>query len=404
MHHNFYKIQPYNFKYVVSFLVCATFVSSTFQDLPMVIGGLYYELGFGFHQKYLNNPFIYLYFLKVFKYIFLLILVGVFINVGDIKKKYGYLFLLILMPQILVDIYQENYLLVVLGLKALIPIIAYFVGRNLKSKDILRLIDFMKISLWVNFIIALYQQLSTIKFLMNQESKLSEYIGIRSGGAFLEPNTFGLYALIYIITIIIAYRRNIISISYTYIFLSLIMIIFSGSRTAMISTLLVIIIFMFTNDIFKKNKIIIQYSVVFLMLVFFMLSIYGRGIDSVLIRISDFYLIFKEASLFELFFGKGFGYGTISSGTYSHIDNSFNISAINTDSQIISFFMQGGGYFLISITILYIVYYLRSNYESRIILVVMLVLGLSVQFIEAWPFGYLAFMLLGFCNRPIKFD
>jgi hypothetical protein len=172
------------------------------------------------------------------------------------------------------------------------------------------------------------------------------------------------------------------------------LIIFSGSRTAFLAGILTILLNL-KYVLTVKNKILIIlgfFSVLILML-------YGRGFDSVFIRANDFYSLLTQGQLSKLFFGNGFGIGTISAGTYSHIDHNFFKPISNTDSQWIAYFVQGGYWVLGLLVMLFLRLMKSSSLNVRVILLNFLILGFGIQFVEAWPFGFLAFMLIGFCNK-----
>ncbi len=384
-----------NDKFLNLFL-CLTFLAAVLQDLFMVIGGHYLNLGFGFHQNFLNNPLIYLYPLKIFKYIFFLIALYLCLIKIDFYrlKKNILLFLLIAMPSIIIDIINDEYLLVILGFKSILAIGAYYIGLYLNPVRFIGLYKLIKITILINSAIAYFQVISIYKFMVNNQANFVEYFGVRAGGTFLEPNTLGLYGLICIIFMITGVKKKIINLSIFYMGLAFALIIFSGSRTAFLAGILTILLNL-KYVLTVKNKILIIlgfFSVLILML-------YGRGFDSVFIRANDFYSLLTQGQLSKLFFGNGFGIGTISAGTYSHIDHNFFKPISNTDSQWIAYFVQGGYWVLGLLVMLFLRLMKSSSLNVRVILLNFLILGFGIQFVEAWPFGFLAFMLIGFCNK-----
>lgn len=393
---NLFRYYSTNLDKLLSFFLGLTFLAAVLQDLFMVIGGLYLNLGFGFHQKFLNNPLIYLYPLKIFKYVFFLILLYlslIKINFNYLKNKI-ILLLVLALPSIIINILNTEYLLVILGFKSILPIFAYYVGLRLNPKGFIRLYQLIKITILINSAFAYFQVISIYKFMISNQANFIEYLGVRAGGTFLEPNTFGLYGLICIIFIITGAKKKIINFSTFYIFLAFVLIILSGSRTVLLATVLTIL-FNLNNIFTVKNKISIILGVFSLLL----LMLWGRGFDSVFIRINDFHSLLAEGQLSKLFFGNGFGVGTISAGTYSHIDLSFYKPISNTDSQWIAFFVQGG-YWVLGLLVIMFVHLIKgSSLDIRVILLNMLILGFGIQFIEAWPFGFMAFMLIGFLNK-----
>ncbi len=393
---NLFKYHSANLDKLLSCFLGLTFLAAVLQDLFMVIGGHYLNLGFGFHQKFLNNPLIYLYPLKIFKYLFFLILLYlslIKIDFNCLKNKI-LLLLVLALPSIIIDILNTEYLLVILGFKSILPICAYYIGLRLNPKGFIRLYQLIKITILINSAIAYFQVISIYKIMISNHANFLEYLAVRAGGAFLEPNTFGLYGLICIIFMITGAKKKIINFSTFYIFLAFTLIILSGSRTVLLAAILTIL-FNLNNILNVKNKILIIlgfFSVLLLML-------WGRGFDSMFIRINDFYSLVSEGQLSKLFFGNGFGIGTISAGTYNHIDNNFYKPISNTDSQWIAFFVQGG-YWVLGLLVIMFVYLMKSSsLDVRVILLNMLILGFGIQFIEAWPFGFMAFMLIGFLNK-----
>lgn len=261
---NLFRYYSINLDKLLSFFLGLTFLAAVLQDIFMVIGGLYLNLGFGFHQKFLNNPLIYLYPLKIFKYVFFLILLYlslIKINFNYLKNKI-ILLLVLALPSIIINILNAEYLLVILGFKSILPIFAYYIGLRLNPKGFIRLYQLIKITILINSAIAYFQVISIYKFMINNQANFLEYLGVRAGGTFLEPNTFGLYGLICIIFMITGAKKKIINFSTFYIFLAFVLIILSGSRTVLLATVLTILFNL--NNIFPvKNKISIILGVFF---------------------------------------------------------------------------------------------------------------------------------------------
>ncbi len=389
----------------LDFFLVACFLSSVFQDFGMVVAGLYSGLPFGFHQNFANNPYIGLYFFKVAKYVFFILALSISLQSiarAPALKVLMVLFLLIL-PSLLIDIANQNYLLIGLGIKAALPIFAYFIGMKMDAMSYKRLVNVIKVSLWINFITAAYQLYSYtghISFTNQDFLSIFRIIKeIRVGGAFLEPNTLGLYGLICILVLFVGARLNLIRLNFTYVGLSYFLIITSWSRTAMVATTVVIFMFFIIPKI--KNNNPIYYFLAVALLIVFSLMLFGRGFLSIQIRLRDFEYLLLHGDLFVRLLGNGFGYGTLSSATFGHIYRDFSIPVINGDSQWIAFYIQGGYWLLIGALGAFLYAFFVKSFEAKIILISMCLVGFGIQFIEAWPYGFLAFALIGYCSRQV---
>lgn len=384
----------------------ATFLSAVFQDTVMVMAGIYNKLPFGFHQNVESNPFLPLYVLKVAKYLFsisaLCIAWRFFPTNPPIKVLSATIFLLF--PSILVVAFNQSYELILLGIKAWIPVFGYFIGLKIDTTGYTRLVNLIKISLLINLSIAAYQEYFYIQHLSFNDFGFETIFriikNIRVGGVFLEPNTFGLYGVICMLTLIIGSRINTTKANLLYCSLAYLLIIMSVSRTALVAATFVIGIFLIVPKIKQnKNPTPFLLVMVFLLLILF-LMIFARGLESILIRFRDFQDLLLQDNLVVNLFGRGFGTGTISSATYDHVVNGYASPMINVDSQWISIYIQGGFWLLLTLSIfLTYIFFVVASYEIKVIMIVAAIVGCNTQFIEAWPFSFILFMLMGFCKQ-----
>jgi hypothetical protein len=203
-----------------------------------------------------------------------------------------------------------------------------------------------------------------------------------------------------ILILSIGARLSIVKFNLTYIGLAYLLIIISWSRTAMLAATFTLITLSVVPAV-RSNRKHIYYFLVIVLLTIFVLMLFSRGFESIQIRLRDFEDLLLRGNFSIRILGSGFGYGTVSAATYGHVFRDFSISVINGDSQWIAFYIQGGYWLLIGALGVFLYAFFAKSFEVKVLLFAMFLVGFGIQFIEAWPFGFLAFTLIGYCDQHV---
>ena len=224
-----------------------------------------------------------------------------------------------------------------------------FCHRHLNAAFLLRVLSYSNLVLILEFFYALLQRLQAVT---HQGVSVISIGHMRSVGTFAGPNSLGLYlSLMLVINLYILDR---LKYSLFYSVLCILGIYFTGSRTAFMIVILIVLFKLKENFLGNFSKVRVQ-KVMLDFLIFFPVLLYlpwyvkdisdRGGADAALIgtRREIFLNLFKNSDLFSILFGHYLGYGSNSVVTYQKelgvdVGQSYSFIADSTPSYLIAQF------------------------------------------------------------------
>jgi hypothetical protein len=379
------------------FFLCAI-ATAVLSDLPISVWAMLNELPTQ-PQKYIGYASIVgFYWIKTFKYLFLGLAVGLALVIllkNRTMNRWLLLRVIVLTgfcigPSIMVRLFTPDIPHFLAGFKALSSLGALLVGCYLTRQNWNEIEDLLGNLLIFNIAIALMQQVyGYFACPISATGCLGITEGYRSTGTFSEPNTLGALAVAGLLISAILRFKTSPSLKIT--ILCVITLIFSGSRTSFIAALFPLLL-SYSGEKFNWNKS--PFTMIFF--VIFLLAggwyLYIRGFESGLER---FEILCNAMPIDEWLWGRGFGSGTQSIHSYSHMNPSLPISLENIDSLYASLWIQGGAWLLVTLGITTAYIFFKHSLLIKTTIAVFLFMGMGLVDIEVWPFNILVFSLMG---------
>lgn len=287
-----------------------------------------------------------------------------------------------------------------IGLRAFLSLLVFYVGTFMTSSDIKKMAHLIGILIIFQMIVSVGQQVVGYIWLDVTE------LGYRSTGTFYDPNTLGMFGVA-CLTVFLLYPG--LKWKYLYFISALVVVVLSGSRTAVLVVLVALFIQIFLN---RNNPLPIRGMAaalvlpIILLLPSFLELVTGRtnvmaNIFSEGGRLWSFLNYLESASFTEIIIGKGLGMGTnalsILSG-FITIPAWISIRDLITDSIYTSLFIQGGALLLLSyVSFVITPLFVKGEQHFPLLLpLVMTVAGLGSITIEVYPFNVIMLALYGF--------
>lgn len=387
------------FKKSAIYFFVVSVLAATLQGAGLSFATLYHDLPASAH-KYINNfpQYTFLKFGFIWFFLFSIVKVATFlISVISIffyyiqdevfndrqrfflyikSKRIIIIFLIIgIIPSVLYCVIQNKWFQLAVGGKTLLPVLAIFIGISLS------LYDLKKLSRWLDWGVVACLVISLLQLI--QAYKYCDGICVRTTGLFIEPNTLASFALGRILILYLdrgKYYLLTIAISGLVIFLA-------GSRSIGIAFLISCIFFYGPNT----KKLMTLFSIGLAGIFFSILS--GRGIESILIRLRNFYTVDLNA----IIFGNGLGSGTQASHLYAKFSGSTVVPLLQSDMQVLSLIHQGGLWLIIFLaTATLWTFIFSKNNNLKYILLVFWSSGAGIISMEVWPLNIMIFMCIGY--------
>lgn len=271
--------------------------------------------------------------------------------------------------------------------------------QKMEKKCLFKYEKSLSIIFYIEFIICVLQT-----FLMTSyEGKT--FFGSRVIGSFNNPNTIGaFFSFSFMFFVFFSEKRN--SFIFLKSLLSIVAVLMSGSRTAIILIAIFSFLFLFEKQKNKGSKFILAslLPITLISLTHILPSLSGRmGSVTPLTEDPRFRIIktiFNESSFLNSIFGLGIGVG---SNTLIGLANTFpqeltfdsNHLQI-TDSTFTSLFVQFGVLGLFLYLILFFILFLMLKTKGRLIFIFTMTLGISNIWFEMYPINLLLSILIGF--------
>ena len=279
-------------------------------------------------------------------------------------------------PSVIVAALDNQWKLIALGLKSLIPLFAILIGFLLSRCSIKKIAFYLDFCLVSCFVIAVIQILQAYKY-------CDHTFCTRATGLFIEPNTLASFALARALILYFDENKH----HFIIILLCALTIFLSCSRT--LGFVFLVSLLFFIRGKFNRLTILMLFG---LILMLFSL-IKGRGIESFLLRLQNFDGINSSTILF----GKGLGSGTQASHLYAKVSNDIGNALLAADMQILSFIFQGGLWYLLAlIAATFWIISFGNRRDLIFIFIVFWVTGFGIVTLEVWPLNILIFMCIGY--------
>lgn len=377
--------------------LCA-FSTAVLSDLPISVWAMINELPTQ-PQKYIGNASVVgFYWLKVFKYLFffltlVLSLIILMRNRPENRQLLVWGIALIatcLGPSIILRLLSPDIPHFLAGFKAWISLGAIAVGYQMTRQNWENIEDLIVNLLILNIAIAIMQQVNGyFACPVAPTGCLSIAEGYRSTGTFSEPNTLGAFGALGLLVAAIVRNGNPASLKMT--LLCVVTLFFSGSRTAFLAAI-VPLIYIYSRE--KLNRRTSPINSIVLCAFGLMIAgyLYSRGLESAWERFEILRDVLGQGSLI---WGYGFGAGTLSIHTYSHLNPTLPIVLQVADSLYTSLLIQGGVWLFGTLCIVAMYTFFKLTTTIKICILVFLVMGLGMLAMEVWPFNMIVFSLVG---------
>lgn len=308
---------------------------------------------------------------------------------------YGGLVLLIALLAV-AALFMDGLLMAMVGVRAHLALLAFLPGVYMQKEDIQKIWDVLKYLLIVQMVFAIW----SANYYGSQLSR--QYF--RVTGTFHNPNTLGLFCVTTQLFLLSAnvpvFRR------WLYWGVAMLLIIFTGSRTAIALALLVIIVYGVTCLQRKKDQCLLFGAALLCLPLLPMMLEWISGRDGVLYHLFDsghrlgatwHYLMGAEP--IQALLGKGLGSGT---NTLWHLHRVTGIAAVGGFDNLLGNELLQGGVLLLSVMLAFVFspwLRLRHRFLSIALPGVFLGASFGAPLWEVWPANILLLTLYGYlCN------
>lgn len=296
-------------------------------------------------------------------------------------------------PSMVIGIRDGSFGMFLAGCKTWAPWLAILIGFLLNEKSWRIIAAWVDSILVLNLCFALVQWWSWLSDCQSYGEGCGDFLFYRLTGTFVEPYAMAAFAMARIVLMLLG-----ISKSPRILILCFLLIAISGHRSVMIA--FAIPFFYLLKTEFEGRY---QYAWRVKIIAFGCLIVVGwglsrRGWNSVLERV-DF--IRNYANIGDLMWGSGWGAGTVSSYTYSHVFPSVPMLHFTADSLYASLLIQGGVWMLFFICLGMIGGFFLTG--GRYIFTSIVLMGVGANIFEVWPFNIIFFAAFGYLlkiNRP----
>ena len=280
------------------------------------------------------------------------------------------------------------------GFKAWISLGAIAVGYQMTKQNWENIENLFVILLILNIAIAVVQQVyGYFVCPIAQTGCLGIAEGYRSTGTFSEPNTLGAFGALGLLVAAIVRNGNRAALKMT--LLCVVTLFFSGSRTAFVAAT-VPLLYTYSREKLNWHRSPINALVLGVFGLMVVGYLYSRGLESVWERFEIMRDVLGQGNLI---WGYGFGAGTLSIHTYSHLNPSLQTALEFADSLYTSLLIQGGVWLFGTLGIVVMYAFFKLATPIKICIAVFLLMGLGMVALEVWPFNIVVFSMVGWLLR-----